>query len=307
MQRLFDRFLVAFCAACFVGNAAPVAAQSALRFVPQVRSAYQQRAEAIAKGTAYNVFLGTASVAPAYGFPWMVSLQIRSAQRVIGHFCGGVAVAPSWVLTAAHCVVAAGVGRTVAKRAVATSGLTVLARSNALAHGGDVRTVDRIVINPEFHVADDRVPQNDLALLHVTGTPPLVPIKRPPQSAVSDLLKDGNIVRIFGWGTASFNPNGAVSNTLLYAFVPVKGRAECNASTVYNGLVTGSMFCAGLGSADACQGDSGGPAIAYINGEKYLVGITSWGVGCSNQRYPGVYVNVAAYSRWIDDTVGTAK
>jgi secreted trypsin-like serine protease len=226
---------------------------------------------------------------------------------VVGHFCGGVAVAPSWVLTAAHCVVAAPSGEIRSNRAVETSGLDVLAGTNALAHGGTARVVGRIVIHPEFRVVRERVPENDLALVHLTGGPPLVPIKRPPQAAIADLLKDGNRIRIFGWGTSSFDPEGAVSNTLLYAFVPVQGRAKCNAPTVYDGLVGESMFCAGLGFADACQGDSGGPAIGYFNGEKYLVGITSWGVGCTNKSYPGVYVNVAAYSRWIDDTVATAQ
>jgi secreted trypsin-like serine protease len=211
------------------------------------------------------------------------------------------------VLTAAHCVVAAEGGRIRTNRAISTSGFRVLAGSNALAHDGTTRTVDRIVIHPQFRVTNERVPENDLALLRVAGAPSLVPVKRPPKSGVADLLKDGARVRIFGWGTSSFDPDGAVSNTLLYAFVPVEERAKCNAPAVYDGLVKESMFCAGLGFADACQGDSGGPAIGYINGKKYLVGITSWGVGCTNKEYPGVYVNVAAYSRWIDETIATGK
>lgn len=307
MRRPLCFYVMAAGAAIAFGGATSAAAQNALRLVPQVRSAFQQRSEAIAGGRASNVFLGTASVAPAYGFPWMVSLQIKAAQRVLGHFCGGVAVGPSWVLTAAHCIVAAQGNGVRSNRAVSTMGLGVLTGSNVLAHGGKVRTVDRIVIHPEFRVAEGRVPENDLALLHVVDGPPLVPIKRPPKEAVDDLLKDGTRIRIFGWGTSSFDPEGAVSNTLLYAFVPVLGRAKCNAPAVYDGLVKPSMFCAGLGFADACQGDSGGPAIGYINGEKYLVGVTSWGVGCANEKYPGVYVNVAAYSRWIDETVATAK
>lgn len=307
MKPRLYRFLVACSALAPLGDAVPAAAQSAFRFVPEVRSTYQQRAEAIAKGTAGNVFLGTASVAPAYGFPWMVSLQIRSAHRVIGHFCGGVAIAPSWVLTAAHCVAVVPSGEIRSDRAVDVSGLDILAGSNALSHGGTMRTVDRIVIHPGFRVVRERVPENDLALVHLSGGPLLVPIKRPPETAIGELLRDGNQVRIFGWGTSSFDPEGAVSNSLLYAFVSVRGRAECNAPTVYDGRVSESMFCAGLGFADACQGDSGGPAVGYINGEKYLVGITSWGAGCRNKEYPGVYVSVAAYSRWIDETIATEK
>jgi secreted trypsin-like serine protease len=300
--------LIAGSAIAALGGGSSGFAQSALPFVPQVRSAYQERAAVIASGRAGEVFLGTASVAPSYGFPWMISLQIRSVPRALGHFCGGVAIAPSWVLTAAHCVVAAQAAGSGASRALEPSKIDVLSGSNTLSYGGKIQKVDRIVINPGFRiVGDDKVPENDLALLHVTGTPALVPLERPPKAALGELLKDGAKVRIFGWGTSSFQAAGPISNTLLYAFVDVVGRAKCNGPTIYKGLVQKTMFCAGLGFADACQGDSGGPAIGYINGRKYLVGIISWGVGCTNKKYPGVYVNVAAYDGWIDATVGKAN
>ncbi|XP_048486996.1 trypsin Blo t 3-like [Plutella xylostella] len=66
--------------------------------------------------------------------------------------------------------------------------------------------------------------------------------------------------------------------------------------------VTTSMLCAGLlnvGGADACQGDSGGPLV--YNG--VVVGVTSWGAGCGNPSYPGVYARVASYTTWITSTV----
>ena len=58
------------------------------------------------------------------------------------------------------------------------------------------------------------------------------------------------------------------------------------------------MFCAGTkeGGKDACQGDSGGPAIF----QNELVGATSWGIGCGQATYPGVYTDVAIYRSWID-------
>ena len=58
------------------------------------------------------------------------------------------------------------------------------------------------------------------------------------------------------------------------------------------------MYCAGVngGGKDACQGDSGGPT-KYNN---QLVGATSWGIGCAQARYPGVYADVAIYRSWID-------
>ena len=58
------------------------------------------------------------------------------------------------------------------------------------------------------------------------------------------------------------------------------------------------MYCAGVtgGGKDACQGDSGGPT-KYNN---KLVGATSWGIGCAQAKYPGVYADVAVYRNWID-------
>lgn len=277
---------------CTIASSA--CAQSAVRLLPTVRSALQQRAESIAKGEQANIFLGTASVAPKNGFPWMISLQVRGVARQLGHFCGGVVVDPAWVMTAAHCLVAPG-GTTEPVR------VQVMTGSNVLFAGGKILLVDRFVIHPEYRVTADRVPVNDLALLHITGAS-LTPVQLLPEAAIADTYKEGNKLRIFGWGTATFRTPTPISNNLLWAFVDVVGTPKCNEPAIYNGLVTDGMFCAGLGFADACQGDSGGPAIAYIDGERYLAGITSWGVGCTDKKYPGVYVNVTKYTDWIRAT-----
>lgn len=65
------------------------------------------------------------------------------------------------------------------------------------------------------------------------------------------------------------------------------------------------MLCAGIaneGGKDACQGDSGGPLINTLTGEQ--VGVVSWGNGCAEAAYPGIYSNVASGLDWIKTVTG---
>lgn len=63
------------------------------------------------------------------------------------------------------------------------------------------------------------------------------------------------------------------------------------------------MICAGLldvGGRAACQGDGGGPL--YYNDStagNIIIGIVSWGHGCSDDTLPGVSTAVASYTEWI--------
>jgi hypothetical protein len=68
------------------------------------------------------------------------------------------------------------------------------------------------------------------------------------------------------------------------------------------------MVCAGLGGADTCQGDSGGPLMVPRGGEYVLAGVTSWGAGCADPLYPGVYARVGApaLNAWIRERIPTA-
>jgi secreted trypsin-like serine protease len=50
------------------------------------------------------------------------------------------------------------------------------------------------------------------------------------------------------------------------------------------------------------QGDGGSPMV--IKGTMKQVGISSWGIGCANPKYPGVYSNVADQIGWIKENAG---
>ena len=58
-------------------------------------------------------------------------------------------------------------------------------------------------------------------------------------------------------------------------------------------------ICALSPDADACQGDSGGPLVTTEKGRLVQVGIVSFGMGCADARFPGVFTNVGQFLEWI--------
>ncbi|NXG12347.1 TRY1 protein, partial [Sakesphorus luctuosus] len=88
-------------------------------------------------------------------------------------------------------------------------------------------------------------------------------------------------------------------DTLQCLKAPVLSDSECQ--DAYPGQITNSMMCVGFleGGKDSCQGDSGGPVVC--NGQ--LQGVVSWGIGCAQKGYPGVYTRVYNFVSWIQSTM----
>lgn len=105
-----------------------------------------------------------------------------------------------------------------------------------------------------------------------------------------------------------------INETLLQAQVRVTSTDLCNRN--YSKLeidwlkIDEHFLCASdpQGKKDACQGDSGGPLmwnnqqglLEHITSEKwYQLGLVSFGHGCANRQYPGVYTRISYYMPWI--------
>ncbi|MFF3411492.1 S1 family peptidase [Streptomyces sp. NPDC002742] len=223
---------------------------------------------------------GTTTTTTAYPF----MMQITDASQ--NQFCGGTLVAANKVVTAAHCMT----GESTSSIRV-VGGRTYLSGTN-----GTVSKVSKIWINPAY---TDATNGDDVAVLTLSTSMSYTPAK---YVATSDtgLYATGTTARIVGWGTTS--ENGSSSNQLRTATVPIVSDSSC-ASSYGSDYVASDMVCAGYtaGGVDTCQGDSGGPLL--IGG--VLAGITSWGEGCAEAGYPGVYTRLTTFSSLVTTQVNS--
>ncbi|MGI3201264.1 S1 family peptidase [Streptomyces sp. GLT-R25] len=247
---------------------------------------------AVAAATTCLLGATTASAAPqpivggstttAAAYPYV--MQITDASQ--SQFCGGTLVSATKVVTAAHCMV----GET-------TSSVRVVGgRTYRNGTNGTVSRVSKIWINPSYVDAEQG---DDVAVLTLSTSMPYTPISYVSSSETS-VYTAGTTARILGWGTTS--SGGSSSNQLRTATVPTVSNATC--STAYgSSYISSDMVCAGYtsGGVDTCQGDSGGPLI--IGGK--LAGITSWGYGCADAEYPGVYTRLTTFSSLVTTQVNS--
>jgi trypsin len=106
---------------------------------------------------------------------------------------------------------------------------------------------------------------------------------------------------VTGWGTLS-SGSSTLPTQLQVVYVTVVSAALCDSAYSSYGGITENMICvvATEGGKDVCQGDRGGPLVV---GE-ILVGIASWGFGCPEPTYPGIYSNIATLRDFITTETG---
>jgi trypsin len=99
-----------------------------------------------------------------------------------------------------------------------------------------------------------------------------------------------------------FQFRGDLPTTLQAVDVPIVNHKSCIKTYTKIGKVASQTLCAGylgVGGKDTCQGDSGGPLVQ----NNTLIGIVSWGFGCAESKYPGIYTKISAYINWIQSTI----
>jgi secreted trypsin-like serine protease len=206
-------------------------------------------------------------------FPWVVRLS---------NGCAGTLIRSQYVLTAAHCV-----GRTGRTSSIGvTAGSADLYSSKAF----DVRS-SAVTRAPGFSSV---VEGDDWAVVRLSREVDLPVVDLPEDSSL-----DNGTFTVVGWGATSEN-SPAQQRWLRKVQVPYVSDASCG--HVYDGegygFVAADMLCAGdthNGGKDSCQGDSGGPLLRRDQNRWVQVGIVSWGVGCAQAEFPGVYTQVSHF------------
>jgi secreted trypsin-like serine protease len=219
--------------------------------------------------------------------PYQVALTTNANFQ----FCGGSILNASWVLTAQHCV-AGGDGD---MRVVA--GITNKSQPST----GQIRAFNGITTFPGF---TDPTVGKDVALLHLTtpldlsGANAKAIALVTPADASAGATNGGVISTVTGWGTLT--EGGATPNILQAVDVPLVTNAQVSAA--YGMTISADQLGAGVlnvGGKDSCQGDSGGPLTVPVAGAAKLAGVVSWGNGCAQAQFPGLYARVSSFQSYI--------
>ncbi|KAG9329852.1 hypothetical protein JZ751_028919 [Albula glossodonta] len=217
-------------------------------------------------------------------WPWMAAIELKDKPRTI--HCGGTILNKRWVLTAAHCVC-----RPICNFIVRLGAYRL---SETSPYEASYKII-KVIRHPSYCNTKGG---DDIAVVMLDRDIDFSWfVREVPQLAVSrDVFHASTTCYAIGWGRVNADTQLSNPKTLQEVKVPVVENRICKKS--YPKLRQ-EMMCAGGDSIDSCQGDSGGPLMCYFGKTWVQVGVVSYGNGCGQLNYPGVYTRLSSYRDFI--------
>jgi len=284
-------------------NTLSSAVQPRSAFTTKVFAVFAVAVLFLAQAGSAQAIRGGSSVS-ASSTPWLVGILTDGDSTI----CTGTVIAPTWILTAAHCVTEETDDGIITYSA---SEVRVLRPGVNPWAAGTWETATRAVnvipnaaytFNPEFE------PWADVALIELDA--PIPGTKVIALDSTSATHNSGENVRAYGWGAISNSgaaPNAAKSTSLKV--LSGIGDTSCRKWTANGFTHAASLICAGstVTTNAICGGDSGGPLVKFNKaGKPVQIGITSFSgqSTCASYARPGQFVRVSAVRWWIDNYIG---
>ena len=252
----------------------------------------------LASGEAATPLIVGGGKADAAG--WRFTVALEQKRRLI---CTGSLIAPTKVLTAAHCA-----------KSGKRKWLSVFAGTASIAPKNRPSRikVTGVVVDPTYN---GRKVERDFAVLTLARAPEAEPISLSSPGEAKAATKPGRTVRTGGFGTRSawgFNVARRLKTTKERIF---PGRICDRLFGKDRGFQQATMICA-LGKrvlrfhsrlpfhSTSCSGDSGGPIVASTPGGPRLVGVVSAGPFPCGLGGPSIYARVSSRLGFIRRAAG---
>ncbi|XP_045499868.1 collagenase-like isoform X1 [Colias croceus] len=208
--------------------------------------------------------------------------------------CGGTLLNANRVLTAAHCW---NDGTNQAWR------VEVVLGSVFLFSGGTRLQTSVILVHPQWIPA---LARNDVAVLYlpqsVQFSANIAPVALPTSADGANSFAGSSAIAS-GFGLTSDGGSITQSQSLNHVRLNVITNQLC--SIGYPFVIQDTHICtSSIGGNSVCRGDSGGPLVIERNGQRVLIGVTSFGstAGCAS-GVPAVYSRVTSFLNFINQSL----
>jgi trypsin len=213
-------------------------------------------------------------------YPYFATLASR--------MCGATLIHPDILLSAGHCQKALAAEPMVFVGAHEVDGTRVTA--------AETRTIIRQYPHPDLDFVRWR---NDLSIFQLDR--PVNSLQPVQLNSDPDVPSPTSTLTVIGFGaTLTERLSDFLREVDVYPVDSDTCIRQYNEATIIKPAI---MLCASNPSPghDSCNGDSGGPLLDTATGTQ--VGIVSFGIGCGDPIFPGVYTRVSAYTNWIHDRI----